>query len=108
MLKLFFNEQHNEPYLVHIINILTVFYVCWQYVFCREFIVLKESFLLLWNPHNPVIISLNIQTSTIMVCNKVIAHNKVIFSYFDFSYQNQIILVNSCILNDNLTLLSII
>ena len=35
-----------------------------------------------------------------MVYNKVIAPNKDIFSNFDFSYENQIILENSCILND--------
>ena len=34
-----------------------------------------------------------------MVYNKVIAPNKVIFSNFDFSYENQIIIENSCILN---------
>ena len=33
-----------------------------------------------------------------MVCNKVIVPNKVIFSYFDFSHQNQIIPENVCIL----------
>ena len=34
---------------------------------------------------------------TVMICSKVIVPNKVIFSYFDFSYQNKIILENSCI-----------
>ena len=33
-----------------------------------------------------------------MVYNKVIASNKVIFSYFNFSYENRIILENFCIL----------
>ena len=37
---------------------------------------------------------------TIMVYNKVIAPNKVRFSYFNLSYENQIIPENCCILND--------
>ena len=36
---------------------------------------------------------------TVMVYKKVIAPNKVIFSKFAFSYENQIILETSCILN---------
>ena len=45
-----------------------------------------------------------------MVYNKVIQPNKVIFNYFDFYYQKQIIFENFCTLNDtlNLKLLSII
>ena len=38
--------------------------------------------------------------NTVMVYNKVIAPNKVIFSHFDFSYENQIFFEKSCFFND--------
>ena len=43
-----------------------------------------------------------------MVCNKVVIHRKVIFSYFDFYYQNQIIFWKFLYFKWYLALLSII